>query len=257
MKIRIAGAQTPVTNCITANLAALHRAMDFAVMEKADVLLTPEGSLSGYRPDFDPAEAKAALEEVTTRARSAGLALALGTCFVEPGDGLCYDQVRFYDADGTYCGFHSKILLCGTMTETPQGEINDYATTPLQTFRLKDIPVGGLICNDLWANPGCTPMPDSHMTQQLSDMGARIIFHAVNGGRGRGPLRDLAWQYHESNLRMRAIAGKLWIVTVDSCHPTHLRCSCPSGVLNPQGDWVAKAAPQGEQFFAHTIGIDE
>lgn len=256
MKIRIAGGQIPVTQNIPDNLAVIHRAMDFAISEGADVLLTPEGSLSGYRPDFDRAAVTAALEEVTARARQAGLALALGTCFVEPGDARCYNQIRFYDGAGAFLGFHSKILRCGTMSAEPQGEINHYATTPLRTFRLHDIPVGGLICNDLWANPGCTPMPDTHLTQQLADQGARIVFHAVNGGRDGGPLSELAWQYHEANLRMRAIAGKLWIVTVDNCHPMDLPCSAPSGVIDPQGNWAVKVAPQGEQFFAHTIELD-
>ena len=29
-------------------------------------------------------------------------------------------------------------------------------------------------------------MPDPHLTQQLARMGARVVFHAVNGGRDGG-----------------------------------------------------------------------
>ena len=122
---------------------------------------------------------------------------------------------------------------------------------------MNGFPVGGLICNDLWANPQCTPGPDPHLTQQLAEMGARVIFHAVNGGRdGSDYARDVIWPFHESNLLMRTKAGKVWIVTVDNCHPTDIPCSAPSGVIDPQGQWTVKAKPVGEQFFVHTIELE-
>jgi predicted amidohydrolase len=250
--MRVAGAQLPVTMDVAANVAGIERAIDWAADQDADILLTPEGSLSGYTHRFDVQAVRQALERVTARAREARLGLALGTCYVEPEDGKTYNQVRFYERDGAYLGFHSKTLTCGTLTDPPRGEIEHYAVRPLRTFRY-GFQVGGLVCNDLWANPQCTPMPDTHLSQQLSAMGARIVFHAVNGWRDSSEWSDVAWRYHESNLRMRARAGGLWIVTVDSCHPVELRCSAPSGVITPHGDWICQAEPQGEQFFAYTI----
>jgi predicted amidohydrolase len=225
----------------------------------ADILLTPEGSLSGYTPDFDPAAVAVGLDIITGRAAAAGVGLALGTCFLEAdgvAPGACYNQIRFYAPDGDYLGFHSKQLRCGTLERVPQGEINDYAAAPLRTFELGGVTAGALICNDLWANPECTPMDDPHLTQQLARMGARVIFHAVNGGRDGSSWSRLAWQFHEANLRMRARAGGLWIVTVDSAHPVELACSAPSGVINPQGAWVVRAEPQGEDFFVTTIDVE-
>jgi predicted amidohydrolase len=254
VKIRVCGAQIPVTPDIDSNVKAIERAMDRAVAEGADILLTPEGSLSGYTHTFDAAAARTALEYVTGKAQAARLGLALGTCFVEP-DRQCYNQIRFYAPDGEYLGFHSKTLRCGSMTEPPEGEISHYAVQPLRTYDFNGIRVGGLICNDLWANPACTPLPDSHLTQQLSQAGARIIFHAVNGGRSGDEWSEVAWRYHESNLRLRANAGKLWIVTVDSCHPMNIRCSAPSGVVDPRGNWACIAPSQGEHFFSYTIEV--
>lgn len=123
-------------------------------------------------------------------------------------------------------------------------------------FVLRGVTVGGLICNDLWANPACTPMPDTHLTQQLAGMGAKVIFHAVNGGRDGSEWSRVAWRYHESNLRLRALAGRVWIVTVDSCYPSHLRCSSPSGVVSPEGKWKKRVAAQGEQLFTFTLPVD-
>jgi len=257
MQIRVAGAQLPVTRDVEANVAQITRAIEYAAGERADILLTPEGSLSDYTPEFDAVAVGEALARVTASAKAAGIGLALGTCFVEPDDGKCYNQIRFYTPEGAYLGFHSKTLTCGTWDEPPQGEINYYAVRPLRTFDFQGLPIGGLICNDLWANPACTPVPDPHLTQQLARLGARVIFHAVNGGRDGSEWSDVAWYYHESNLRMRAQAGHLWIVTVDSCHPLELRCSAPSGVISPEGQWGCRAAPQGVQYFAQTIPLDE
>lgn len=254
-QLRVAGAQIPVTQNLAENTAAILAAIDFAAAERAQVLLTPEGSLSGYTPDFDRAAVGKALEEVVGVARGKHLGLALGTCFAEPGDGRCYNQIRFYERDGSYLGFHAKTLTCGTWDLPSRGEINDYAVAPLRTFVLCGVTVGGLICNDLWANPECTPGPDRHLTQQLSRMGARVIFHAVNGGREANEWAQVAWQFHESNLRMRARAGRVWLVTVDNCHPPELPCSAPCGVIDANGNWVTRTEPRGSRFFAYSIGI--
>lgn len=252
MEIRVAGAQIPVVGEIGENIAAIHRAIDFACGEGADILLTPEGSLSGYTHEFDAGKAGEGLEDVTGRASGAGLGLALGTCFVEE-DGRCYNQIRFYEKDGRFLGFHSKTLTCGSLAEPPRGEIEHYTVSPLRTFEFAGARVGGLICNDLWANPGCTPGPDTHLTQQLAGMGGRILFHAVNGGRNGGEWSEVAWRYHEANLQMRAQAGRIWIVTVDNCFPDKWPCSSPSGVVGPDGRWVCRTGPQGEECFAQTI----
>lgn len=249
MRLRVFGAQIAVTRDVGVNKSSILAAIEHASAEHADVLVTPEGSLSGYTAHFDVGSVRAALEAITDAAREARLALALGTSFVEPDDGRTYNEVRVYDRTGAFLGFHSKTLLCGSLDAEPQGEINDFSVRPLRTFELDGTRVGALICNDLWANPGCTPMDDPHLTQKLAGMGARVIFHAVNGGRDGGEWSRLAWRYHEANLRMRARAARVWIVTVDSAHPVHLPCSAPSGIVSPDGEWIVTCEDQGERMF--------
>jgi predicted amidohydrolase len=256
MQLRVAGAQLQVTTDVRTNVEAICRAIAWSEAQGADILLTPEGSLSGYTPTFDASEVNEGLAEVTEVARRAHLGLALATCFVEPDDGACYNQIRFYEPDGSHLGFHSKILRCGSLEQPPRGEINQFAMCPLRTFGFRGITIGGLICNDMWANPECTPQPDPHLSQQLATMGARIAFHAVNGGRDGSAWSDVAWRYHEANLRMRARAGRLWVVTVDSCYPLNMKCSAPSGVVAPDGTWACQAEPWGEQYFVHEIELD-
>jgi predicted amidohydrolase len=251
--IRVAGAQIPVSLDIADNRGAILRSIEAAARDKADILVTPEGSLSGYTHEFDQGGVAKALEDICRAARAHALGLALGTCFIE-GDGKCYDQLRFYDAEGSYLGFHSKTLTCGTLNRPFRGEIEHFSVAPLRTFVIKGIPCGGLICNDLWANPGYTPTPDTHLSQQLAASGARIVFHSVNGDRDGSPWSTVStWNYHESNLELRARAGKLFIVTVDNCAPTNVSCSSPGGVVGPDGTWLVRAPRQGEHVFVFGV----
>ncbi|HTL16464.1 MAG TPA: carbon-nitrogen hydrolase family protein [Patescibacteria group bacterium] len=255
MKLRVAAIQMEVSGDIERNAATIRRAIQQAAAVGADILLTPEGSLSGYTPNFDVAVLATELSSVTALAREQHVGLALGTCFKEP-DGLTYNQLRFYAADGSYLGFHSKILRCVNLADPTKSEIDDYAASELRTFFFEDIPIGGLVCNDMWANPAWTPMPDPHLSQQLAEKGARIIFHAVNSGPDDSTwTQDVVRHFHEANLRLRAAAGMVWIVTVDNCGPALLPCAAPSGVLDPDGNWVCRTEAQGEQFFVQTIEL--
>jgi predicted amidohydrolase len=257
MKLTVAGYQMSVTENINTNTNKICDAVNRAAEEKADILLTPEGSLSGYTHDFDFKTADEALAHVENRAKEKGIGLALGTCFKE-SDGSTYNQIRFYKPDGRFLGFHSKTLLCGSMDTPPEGEINHFAHSDLKVFLWnKDLTIGGLICNDMWANPGCSPIPDIHLSQELSRMGAQIIFHAVNGGRHGNEWSDVTWNFHESNLRMRARAGGLWIVTADNSNPIDMRCSSPSGVINPQGEWEFRTKDKGEELFIFSIELEK
>ena len=99
-------------------------------------------------------------------------------------------------------------------------------------------------------------MPDPHLTHQLSEMGAKIIFHAVNGGRGDNDWsHNVVYPYHRANLQMRASGSDLWIVTVDNAAPEHIATASPGGVVTPDGTWACQAPDRGTQMFAWTIDL--
>src|ERR1041385_1575330 len=106
----------PVQSNIDSNMRNILSAIDHAAEANVEILLTPEGSVSGYTHIFDPSAVKDAVAQITSHARSKRIGLALGTCFIE-ADNNCYNQIRFYRPDGTYLGFHSKTLCCGTLDE--------------------------------------------------------------------------------------------------------------------------------------------
>jgi len=257
MGLRVAGAQLPVTRNVADNVARIFRAIDFASESEADILLTPEGSLSGYYHEFDATEVSDGLELVTEKARSSGIALALGTCFQE-ADGNRYNQLRFYASDGSFIGFHAKILLCKHVTwDDPSHEAYHYQTMELRTFQWNDLAIGGLICNDTWANPECTPQDDPHLVQKLAQLGAKVIFVSINSGLGQGDNLAMYRAFHGSNLLLRARAAHLWLVTVDAADPSGVLASqAPTGVVSPHGNWVAQTESEGEQMFAYTIALE-
>ncbi len=257
MLFRIAGAQLPVTTDINANVENILNAIDFAGDVGADILLTPEGSLSGLSHQFDVDKVALALQSVTQKARELGVGLALGTCFLEPEDGLIHNQIRFYLPDGTYLGFHSQILHCTSRNQPDLAGIDPFSSHPLQIFNFKGIKIGGLLSNDLWANPACTQLPNSYLCRELAQMGVQVIFHGVNCERSSAVTDNIRWNFHEANLKMNASAGKLWIITVDNCYPEEFVCSSPSGTIDPNGEWLCQTEPQGLQYFVSTIELPE
>lgn len=252
-KLTVALAQIPVTSSIEANQQVILEAIRFASQTHADILLTPEGSLSGYTHQFDAPMLETALRQIESAAAQAGVGLALGTCKYE-ADGRCYNELRFYDKGGRYLGCHTKTLLCGSMEDPPQGEINTYATLPLRVFDFHGIPLGGLICNDMWANPFCTPQDDPHLSHLLARMGARVILHAVNGGRNAGELSQVTVKrFHECHVLLQAAADQIFIATVDNSDPHDIPVSSIGGVASPQAKWAFRLEETGMQLGTYTI----
>ncbi len=250
--LRIAGAQSIVINDVAANEERLLRAVQQAAEDKADFLLTPEGSLSGYRPTFDRVEVAEATERVAEEARKAGVGLALGTCYKELENDAehCYNQVRIYTPEGEYLGYHAKILRCSQLDHPGTGEMMSYVEGALRTFEYRGIRFGALICNDLWATPGYTTMPNPYLPWQLKRLGAEVIFHAVNSGTGQR-----ARPFHESSVALWCLKLGIHIVAVNagsSEKPINAR----SGVMGPDGEWLTMARDVGEAQFVHDIVLD-
>jgi predicted amidohydrolase len=249
--IRISGAQLVVSNDVPDNERRILGAIERAAADKADFLLTPEGSLSGYWAGFDAGEVAEATERVAAAAREAGTGLALGTCYKVPADHgyACYNQVRIYAPDGEFLGYHAKILRCSPLDLPGTGEMKDYVEGTLRTFEWRGIRFGALICNDLWATPGWTTMPNPYLPWQLHRMGAEFILHAVNSGTGL-----INRPFHESSVALWALKLGIPIVEVNASkseHPVNAR----SGVMGPEGDWLFMAPDTGEPQFTYEISL--
>jgi predicted amidohydrolase len=250
--IKFAGLQMAVSGDIHLNESKIMAALTTAAEDKADFLLTPEGSLSGYTPHFDPATVSQALGRVTAAAKGLGVGLFLGTCFVEPdgGRGLCYNQLRVYSPDGAYLGYYAKILRCSPPGDPAGGEVRDYAPGTLKLFEFKGVKIGALICNDLWATPGYTCLPNPYLPLQLKRMGAQVIVQAVNSGPDPAYL-----DFHRSSTELWALTLRLPIVAVNAAPGDGGLVSALSGVTGPDGKALHHAAASGERYFTYNVAV--
>ena len=192
-RVKIAGLQMLVTEDVSDNEGRIAEGLERAAADEADFLLTPEGLLSGYYAGFDREEVAAGTARLAERARELGVGLALGTCYkeVEGESEYCYNQVRLYAKDGKYLGYHAKMLRCSSLEYPGTGEMRDYVEGALRTFEWHGVRFGALICNDLWATPRWTTIPNPYLPWKLKQMGAQFMLHAINSGRDR---RQCQWR---------------------------------------------------------------
>jgi predicted amidohydrolase len=243
--IRIAGLQMHVTNDITKNKEHILKGIGEAAVEGASFLITPEGSLSGYTHDFDQVELLQALQVVRDAARKLNVGLMLGTCYKEAIQEMeiCYNQVRVYLPDGYFLGAYSKILRCSTLDLPGTGEMVEYGEGTLKTFDWKGYRFGILICNDLWASPGYTTMPNPYLAWRLSQMGAQFIVHCINSG-----TAEKYKAFHESSAELWALSLKIPIIEVNAAHGEE-PINAQSGFIDATGERILRVPDTGRQFF--------
>ena len=252
MTLRIAGLQMLVSTQVAENEERIAAGIARAAADGADLLLTPEGSLSGYYAGFDRAEVAAAAERVAAAAKATGVGLALGTCYkeIEGGEEHCYNQVRVYTREGDYLGHYAKILRCSSLAYPGTGEMKDYVEGKLRTFDWHGVRLGILICNDLWATPRWTTMPNPYLPWKLWQMGARALLHAIHSGRDQKHSA-----FHESSSELWARALKLPIVQVNASPADGGPVNAASGLIGPDGERSVRVPDVGEQYFVCDVPI--
>jgi len=263
-QITIAGFQMQVSKDLERNERVIHEAVDEATRAKADFLVTPEGSVSGYYAGFDRVAVTKAIDRIALHAKEAHVGLILGTCYKEEEEArrtwdptyaakreeFCYDQVRVFSPTGEYLGAYSKILLGSSLQQPGTGEMKSFVAGTLRTFSWNGICFGVLICNDLWATPGSTTIPNPYLPWQLKKMGAEVIFHSVNTGHV-----ERYRPYHESTEALWAWSLSVPIVTVNALTDSTKPINCRSGVIGADGERKCEAPDVGERFFSHKITL--
>ena len=250
--LRISGIQMLVGRDVAENERRITAGVERAAADGSHFLLTPEGSLSGYYPDFDREEVAAAVARIAAAAKDAGVGLALGTCYkeLENGGEFCYNQVRVYTPEGHYLGFYAKILRCSSLSHPGTGEMKDYVEGKLRTFQWREVCFGALICNDLWATPRWTTIPNPYLPWKLWQMGAQVVLHAIHSGRDQKHRA-----FHESSSELWARALGLPIIQVNAAPADGGPVNAPSGAIGPDGERFVTAPDAGEQYFVCDVPI--
>ena len=220
--------------------------------KESDWILTPEGSLSGYclnqtHEKNDPTYTEA-LKELETYLLNKRRNIALGTGHIEP-DGLPYNQVRVYK-EGVLQGAYNKQLL--TNDVGAPGEFYYYVPgNACNFFYLDDVDrfkASALICNDVWAFPRMSPKGNPYFYRHISEARARIVFVSVNCCTDE--FDQTVYNYHDSHLRLLSKQFNLHTVVSSAC--TDMRgdeyngkVQGPSGIIDPNGEWIAKCKDVG------------
>ncbi len=237
--VRVSGVQMVVTPKLADNLEKILFHIEHSDCE---FLVFPEMCLTGYHGDFSDKTVRAAWRQIAAACRHAYVTAIVGTGARE--DNATFIQSRIYADDGELLGTHEKLV--PTMNDRAFCQPGD----ELRVFRHHSVTFGCLICNDLWVTPGCGPYPDPRLSYQLGKKGAQIIFHSINSGTSAIHL-----PYHESNLKLRAIESKLYIVTANAASPD-APINAPSGVMSPKGEWLVRCPLTGEQQYVQDIELE-
>lgn len=238
--IRVCGVQMRVAPSKKDNLP---RILDYIKQGDCDFMVFPEMSLTGYNNEFNDNRTREAWNQIAAACRQSYVTAIIGTG--AHIDGHTYIQSRIYTEEGKLLGTHEKIVPTESDRKwcRPGGE--------LRLFTYKDVSFGCLICNDLWVTPGCGPYPDPRLSYQLAKKGAQLIFHSINSGHSQ-----IHTAYHESNLSLRAREGNLYIVTANAAAPEGHAANAGTGVMSPEGEWLARCPREGEQKIYYDIEID-
>jgi predicted amidohydrolase len=252
MTIELAGFQMSVSNDIRTNQEKIIEAIRKAANDGARFLITPEGSLSGYTSNFNQADLALALENITAFAKKMKVGLMLGTCYKEniKGKEYCYNQVRVYLPNGDFLGDYSKILRCSSLDLPGSGEMVDYVEGELNIFNWNGVRFGILICNDLWATPGYTTMPNPYLPWKLRQMGAQFIIHCINSG-----TVQKYRPFHESSAELWASSLKIPIIEVNAAQGNET-INAQSGLIESDGVRKIRIKDSGEHYFTIRLNTE-
>ena len=237
--VRVSGIQMAVSRKLADNLEKI---LEHIERSDCDFIVFPEMGLTGYHGDFSDNAVRKAWRQIAAACRQAYVTAIIGTGARE--NGAIYIQSRVYGDDGNLLGTHEKLVPTeGDRKFCRPGE-------ELRVFQYRGITFGCLICNDLWVTPGCGPYPDPRLSCQLGKKGAQIIFHSIHSG-----ASAIHAPYHDSNLRLRAIEGQLYIVTANAPDPEG-PVNAPTGVVSPKGEWLVKCPLTGEHHYVYDLEMD-
>jgi len=276
--VRVAGAQIPVTQSIKDNVITIKKAIDYAVENRCDYLVTPEGALSGYDHGnmmqarqgqyletdvyaslFDSGELTSALTEVERYANDK-VGLCLGTLWKEKerfGEAQ-RNQIRFYDKKSMLIGTTSKTY--GIVPQDVPFLEHDMEKSGVPCWQLGDdtfkFNVVGLICNDMWGHGWSGGQMIPWAAKQNFNSNGRndlqLFVHATNGFRDI-ETDELFNNWHHSHLTMMSYITEVPIISVDNS--IHMNGDDYNGTTSSEsgvyikGQVMTKVPRTGTQYF--------
>ncbi|MEV0902141.1 carbon-nitrogen hydrolase family protein [Actinoplanes sp. NPDC049802] len=224
-------AQVPTVWDVPTNLAAYREVMSEA--RPGDVVLFPEGLLSGYAEDLsplrdlDPAEVRDAVARAADLARERAAHVFCGTLL--PGERGWSNAAVHLSPDGPP-RVYRKINLA--MNE--RGPM--IAGDRLETTAVHGVTAAVQLCREI-------RFPEQW--QHLAAAGARFFVYLTNAANPREPSG--VWRSH---LISRAAENQRFVLSANIPSPDQ---HCPSMVVSPRGEVLAELPPGEKGLLRHTF----
>ncbi|SNY54687.1 carbon-nitrogen hydrolase family protein [Paractinoplanes atraurantiacus] len=239
MLMSIVAAQVPAVWDVEANLATVRDVL--GETRAGDVVVFPEGMLSGYGEDLsplstlDPAVVTEAVAQVAALAGEKQVTVFCGSLL--PSDGDWFNAGLLFPSSGP-AAIYRKINLA--MNERgPLRPGND-----LPTFAIPgpdgDITVGVQLCREI-------RFPEQW--QYLAVAGAQLFVYLTNAANPREP--EGVWRSH---LVSRAAENQRYLVSANIPDPDQ---HCPSMVVSPRGEVLAELPAGRPGLLRQTIDLSQ
>lgn len=226
--LRIATCQFPVSDCIEANAEQVRRFVAEAADHGADVILFPEGALSGYRrrrtcagaKGFDWMRLRIETQGIRELARQRRIWVLLGSCHYLNASEQPTNCLYVISRAGEIVERYDKLMLF-------KKEIDLHTAGS----RLVTVTMGGVRCGFMVCFDSCFPL----LFEAYRKLGVRVLFHALhNADNPGGPnaIDDLLL----AQFRVRAMDYGMWIVVSNS---SARHCRLPSCLVKPDGSYSA------------------
>ncbi|WIM93606.1 carbon-nitrogen hydrolase family protein [Actinoplanes oblitus] len=240
MRVSILVGQVPAVWDVETNLATVREVVGEA--RAGDVVVLPEGMLSGYGEDLgplgtlDPAAVTDAIGQVAELARRHGVHVFCGTLLPENGG---WANAGLYFAAGGGHQVYRKINLA--MNE--RGPL--VAGDGLPTFA-----VGGVAGPEFVAGVQlCREIRFPEQWQHLAAAGAELLVYLTNAANPQEPAG--VWRSH---LISRAAENQRFLVSANIVSPAQ---HCPSMVVSPRGEVLAELPAGQRGLLRHTVDLRE
>ena len=233
--MKVTTIQLHVTNNVDTNLKSIIKAIQSNAND-TDWLVLPESATTNW---CRPLHEKHVINTIEEQADLANINIAYGTPWQDQ------NVVRMKKV-GEPAQVYAKRWLAG---------MEHKIYTPGDKQLIVD-GIAPLICNDFWATPGTAEI-NPYLPQQCARLGANVLFVCANTN---APQYDrILYRWHETNLMTWAKQLGVWVVVSNPSTnwdgvSVESSVQCPTGIINPVGDWVAKCLYRGEQAVSFNIG---
>ena len=235
MRISVVIAQLPVTWDIAANLAGIDAVL--AESRPDDVVLLPEGALSGYDADLSPLDTldrpalARAVDTLGDRARHRGVDVFCGSLL--PGDGGWYNAALHFTPTGERQVYRKINLAVNERDRLLAGD-------ELPVFRSGSFTAGVQLCREI-------RFPEQW--QHLARCGAQAFVYLTNAANPGEPAG--VWRSH---LISRAAENQRFVFAANLADPAQ---HCPSMAVSPRGEVLAELPPGTPGVLRVQADLDE